>query len=220
MLYFERAMAACKQGRFRRAHMLKGGMEDIFPSTYEPMLLNSPPITGRGRLLPAFAGEHTIALVPAFTDIRKNLHTSLVGAALSCSINEVLHYANVRGAIPLLKRRCRRIPYTGHDRHLAFLHDVDVSVNVTTIDCHPMVDLEALAAGAMVVTSRLFLDALEKHPFTTLSTIENTFSAKDISNRLDYLRTMGNGELKGIIANYVEQLTAVSRERYGEFLEL
>jgi hypothetical protein len=220
VLYFERAMAACKAGRFRRAHMLKEGVDAVFPSSYAPMLLNSPPVTGRKRLLAPFAGEHTVALVPAFTDVRKNLHTSLVGAASSRALSEVLHYANVRGSIPLLEKRCRRIHYAGHDRHLAFLHDVDVTVNVTSIDCHPMVDLEAIASGAMAVTGRLFLDALQSHPFTALSTVENPFNTREIANRLDYLITMDDSELRQIIGDYVEQLTALSHDRYSEFLGL
>ena len=74
--FFERALIACRQGFFRQAHMMKAGMGMVFPRTYEPMLLNCPPLTNRHRLVPAFAGKHKIALVSAFPDIRKNLHSS------------------------------------------------------------------------------------------------------------------------------------------------
>ena len=73
--FFERALIACRQGFFRQAHMMKAGMGMVFPRTYEPMLLNCPPLTNRHRLVPAFAGKHKIALVSAFPDIRKNLHS-------------------------------------------------------------------------------------------------------------------------------------------------
>jgi hypothetical protein len=218
--YFERALVACKRGHFRRAHMLKAGMGDILPRSFEPMLLNSPPVTGHVRLVPAFAGTHSVALVPAYTDIRKNLHSSLVGTALSRSIDDVLYYGHIRGAALPALARCKRIEYAGHDKHLAFLHDVDVMVNVTTIDCHPMVDLEAIAAGAMALTGPLFLDALEDHPFTKLSTMENPFDVREIATRLDHLKAMDNTELNTIISDYTKKLSAVSRERYITFLDL
>jgi hypothetical protein len=217
--FFECALNACQRGRFRRAHMMKAGMGQVFPKSYEPMLLNSPPLTGQTRLVPAFAGKTAIALVPAYSDIRKNLHSSLVGAALSQSIDEVLYYSKVHGKVPAMAR-CKRIEYTGHAKHLKLLHDIDVTVNVTTIDCHPMVDLEALAAGAMAITGPLFLDALEKHPYTKLSQVDNPFNVKGISDRLDALKDIKSDELALIIGDYIEQLVSISQARYCEFLEL
>jgi hypothetical protein len=217
--FFERAMTACRQGIFRRAHMMKSGMGMVFPRSYEPMLLNCAPLTNRRRLVPAFTGKRKIALVPAFPDIRKNLHSSLVGAAFSNSIQEILYYGKIHGRMPATAR-CKRVLYAGHHNHVAFLHDIDVSVNVTTIDCHPMVDMEAVGAGAMVLSGPLFLDALTQHPFTTLSVISNPFDVREIGKRLDYLSAMNNAELQEIISNYSSEVTRISRERYAEFLHL
>jgi hypothetical protein len=199
--------------------MLKAAMGQIFPRSYEPMLLNSPPLTRQARLVPAFGGKTTIALVPAYSDIRKNIYTSLVGAALAQSIDEVLYYSQGLGKFPATAR-CKRIAYSGHAKHLKLLHDIDAIVNVTTIDCHPMVDLEAVAAGAMTITGRLFLDALREHPYTKLSEIENPFDVRAISNRLDSLKSIGSGELAAITGDYVQQLVAISQDRYREFLDL
>jgi hypothetical protein len=217
--FFERALTACRRGIFRRVHMMKSGMGMVFPRAYEPMLLNCPPITNRRRLVPAFTGNRKIALVPAFPDIRKNLHSSLLGAALSSSIQEILYYGKIHGVMPETAR-CKRVPYAGHHNHIAFLHDIDVSVNVTTIDCHPMVDMEALGAGAMVLSGPLFLDALAEHPFTALSVIANPFNVREIGKRLDYLSSMNNPELQDIISDYASEITRVSRKRYAEFLNL
>lgn len=217
--FFERAMMVCRHGIVRRVHMMKSGMGMVFPRSYEPMLLNRPPVTNRRRLVPAFSGNRKIALVPAFPDIRKNLHSSLLGAALSSSIQEILHYGKILGTMPETAR-CKRVPYAGHDNHITLLHDVDVSVNVTTIDCHPMVDMEALGAGAMVLSGPLFLDALTEHPFTALSAIANPFNVREIGKRLDYLSSMNNPELQAIISDYAREITRVSRKRYAEFLNL
>ena len=75
--FFALAHTAAEQGLFRRAHMLKLGMEAVFPRSFRPMLVNSPPVTGRQRLVPAFGSGCHLALVPAFPDIRKNLYSSL-----------------------------------------------------------------------------------------------------------------------------------------------
>ena len=217
--YFASAMRACQRGVFRRAHMLKFGMGDVFPNSYEPILLNSPPKTNKHRISPAFGGKSRRVLVPAFPDIRKNLHTNLVGAALSRLIDEVLYYARVQTIVPLTEK-CTRIDYFGHDKHVEFLHLVDATINVTLIDCHPMVDLEALGAGAFALTGRLFLDALENHPFSKLSQIENPFDARGIGARLEYICAMNNIELQCVMEDYVEKLTQLSQDRYAEFLNL
>lgn len=219
VLFFERALRACQRGNFRRAHMLKADMGMVFPRAYEPMLLNCAPVTDRRRLVPAFAGQRRIALVAAYPNMHKNVHSNLVGAALSNSIHEIFHYSEIRGTIPIISR-CKQIPYNGHHQHISFLHEIDVNMNITTIDCHPMVDMEALGAGAMVLSGPLFLDALTKHPFTTLSVIANPFNVREIAKRLDYLSAMNNAELQEIISNYSSEVTSISRERYAEFLHL
>jgi hypothetical protein len=217
--FFEMAHTACQRGYFRRAHMIKSGMDAVFPRSFVPMLLNSPPITGRGRVIPAFASGRKVALVPAHTDIRKNLHSSLLGAALADRIDDVLFYGKIRSVIPVTKR-CKRIKYRDHDHHIALLHEIDVTVNVTTIDCHPMVDLEALGAGGVSLSGPLFLDALQTHPYTALSVIENPFSVNDIRDRLVRLCQMNNSELNEIIADYTAALSKISLERYKTFLEI
>jgi hypothetical protein len=83
-----------------------------------------------------------------------------------------------------------------------------------------MVDMEAVGAGAMVLSGPLFLDALTQHPFTTLSVISNPFDVREIGKRLDYLSAMNNAELQEIISNYSSEVTRISRERYAEFLHL
>lgn len=214
--FFEAALRLVNRGLFRRAHMLKAGMEFIFPNGFEPMLLNTVPFMNSVRLAPPFANGAAVALVPAHTDIWKNLHTSLIGAALS-SAKTVLHYGKVRGNIPILNR-CRRIRYEGHERHLCLLTQIDATVNVTVIDCHPMVPLESLAAGIPCVTGPLFLDALQDHPYTIATTVANPFAVKDIAGRLNSLSAMNSSELTEIIEDYRSAIRNLSLDRYTEFL--
>lgn len=215
--YFESAQEACRRGRLKRASMLKAGMSAVFPNSYGPMLLNSPPKINGKRLAPAFSSKRVVALVPASPDIRKNLHSSLLGAALCPDVDDVLYYGNLKGIFPAISR-CKRINYEGHDRHLSFLHDIDVTINATAMDCHPMVDLEALGCGAIGISGPLFLDALETHPYTKLSTILNPFDVIEMSKRLSFLRNMDNGELNDIANDYSRKITEISIGRYVDFL--
>jgi hypothetical protein len=147
------------------------------------------------------------------------LHSSLLGAALADQIDNVLYYGKIHGIVPPMKR-CKRIQYRGHDHHIALLHEIDVTVNVTTIDCHPMVDLETLGAGGISLSGPLFLDALQTHPYTALTVIENPFSVNDIRDRLVRLCQMSNSELNEIIGDYAAALSRISLERYKTFLEI
>jgi hypothetical protein len=216
--FFESAQRAVKRGLFRRAHILKAGMGAIFPRAFNPMLVNCPPVLKAGRISSPFSNRTATALVPGFVDIRKNVHTSMIGCALS-SIESILHYGRIRGNLPVLSR-CRRIAYKDHDQHLMLLMQVDVTVNVSVIDCHPMVEMEALAAGAMSVTGPLYLDTLRDHPYTKLSVIQNPFAIDEVASRLDFLRGINSAELTSIIDDYKQAIRLVSLDRYSEFLGL
>ncbi len=216
--FFSLAQGAAKRGLFRRAHMLKAGMSAIFPNAFKPMLVNGPPVMKGGRISPPFSNRPATALVPGHVDIRKNVHTSMIGCALS-SIESILHYGRIRGEFPILSRG-KRIAYKDHDQHLMLLTQIDVTVNVSVIDCHPMVEMEALAAGAMSVTGPLYLDALQQHPYTKLSVIANPYDVEEIASRLNFLRQVKATELADIVDDYRRAIRLTSLERYAEFLEL
>ncbi len=217
--YFTAALSALRKGRFRRAHVMRAGIGDALPCFFAPMLLNSPPVLPAQRLVPAFSAEYATALIGADVDIRKNAHSSLIGASLSKSIDAIFYYGNIKGIEPLLTR-CTRIQYRGHDEHLKRLLEIDVVVNASVIDCHPMVGLEALSAGAVDISGPLFLDALGNHPYTKLTTITNPFDVREIAFRLDVIKEIDNSELQSIMVDYARQIASVSISRYCDFLGL
>jgi hypothetical protein len=217
--YFRLAFLEFKKGNFRHGHMIKAGMGDVIDGFFAPMLVNSAPVMSGQRIVPAFASAQATGLVASDTDIRKNAHTSLLGAARSKSLTDVFYYGNIRGLDSLISR-CSRIRYLGHDAHLKRLLEIDVVINVSVIDCHPMVGLEALAAGAVDLSGPLFLDALEDHPYKKLTTITNPFDVREIASRIDIIPEISNSELQSMMADYRSRLSAISLSRYLEFLEL
>jgi hypothetical protein len=209
------------RGHFARCHTLKAGTTDMFDRAFSPMLLNQPPNMGDfNRLSPAFeSGRRTVALVPAFPDIRKNLHTNLAACALSLDIDVVNYYAKIT-VLPTVSDKYRKLRYLGHDRHLQSLATTDVTVNVTLIDCHPMVDLESLASETPTITGPLFLDGLQDHPYTILTEVENPFDVRMIQEALHTLKSMSGNELVDIMRDYTASLRRLSAERYALFLDI
>jgi hypothetical protein len=217
--YFNTVLEHCRAGHFKRAHMLKHGMARMFPNGYGPVLVNRAPMLKRTRPLPAFGGTHRSAIVPALPDIKKNFYTNLLGACASPHLDQVFFYGKLVAQPPGIEK-ATRIRYGGHEEHLRVVAEMDVCLNVTVIDCHPMVDLEAIATGTPTLSGPLNLGALESHPYTELSVVRNPFDIDEISGRVDRLASVGASELAAVITDYRSSLGKVSTERYADFLGL
>lgn len=103
---------------------------------------------------------------------------------------------------------------------LETMRSADLLSNVSIVDCHPMVDQEALAVGVPCLRGPLFLDALEDHPYVRATQIANPLSVADVSTGMSRVFDIPRDEMKGMIEDYAHKIRAVSFERYVEFLEL
>jgi hypothetical protein len=103
---------------------------------------------------------------------------------------------------------------------LELMATMDLVLNVTTIDCHPMVDLEALAVGTPSVRGPLFLDGLEDHPYVGLTSVDNPMSVEDVARCIRNVLERDESELRGLMNDYTENLRDLSMNRYREFLEI
>jgi hypothetical protein len=212
-----------QRGVFRRVHVLKAGSAALIPRArcYEPMLLNPPPRVPDElrRRAPAFKLGEGTALISGWSDYRKNIYANALAAELSDAITETYMYASWDEVSSRRFAKRKHIRYGGADAHFAMMSSVDVSLNATLIDCHPMVDLEALSVGTPIVIGPLFLDALERHPITELCTVDNPLSPADIALAINRVRSAAS-EFEDLSRDYCEIVKALSAQRYGEFLEL
>lgn len=214
---YELASRRHAEGAFKRAHVLKAGEVGLFPGSFKKLLLNQPPALKKRRLESPFAGETPTALVPAFNDIRKNVYANLIGCAYATRLKRTLYFADVI-RLPVFNETMVHTTYSGHHANFDLLSQTDVVVNATLIDCHPMVDLEALGAGTPAITGPLHLDALKDHAYTAMSEVENPLDPTLIAESIDRVAQMPPGEIDDILADYTGQLRAISIARYGEFL--
>lgn len=217
--YFSRAVDAAKRGLFRKAHILKASQSEVLANAYLPMLPNVVPDNPQNRISAPFSGEHVKALVPGTIDIRKNTFTNFQAAISSQNINTVLHYNKFDWPI-IDSRKLKRVVYQGTDAHLALLCDIDICLNVTLIDCLPMVDLEALSAGTPTITGPLFRDFLADHPYAQLTEVDNPSDLSMIRDRIRIISSVPKSELAEMMNDYRLSLIDISQMRYEEFLDL
>lgn len=209
-----------RRGMFRRVHAIRSGMEMIFgENAFVPQLLNMPPSVSR--VLPVGRKSDAVSvLCPSWNDLRKNLHSNLLAATLSDRVRKVFAFADNLDFPFGLDRKVQILQHRSQAETIDLMAMVDLVSNVTVIDCHPMVNLEALAVGTPTLEGPLFLDALEEHPYKKLVRVENPLSVSDIKEAITSVMGLPEQELHQMMEDYRVQLTQLSGRRYLDFLEL
>lgn len=214
---FKKWVQLSRSQTVKRVHILKPNSSILVDKGYVPFLCNCTPKNEFRRPLPPFASpEQSRALIPSWLDVRKNWFSNLAAAIAASSITDITYYADVDPVFSTQKT-IRRDLYNSTN-HIQSLCLYDVVLNATLIDCHPMVDLESLSVGTPVVTSRLFIDGLDKHEYAVASTVDNVLDHTMIARVTDRLAIVPTEELDAMIADYVEVNNRFSFERYCDFL--
>ena len=92
-------------------------------------------------------------------------------------------------------------------------------MNASIVDCHPMVELEALAAGTPAIRGRLGMDALDDHPYVQLTQVGDPLNVADVRSTLQRVLRVPTSELQEMMTDYSRAMVQLSFERYSEFLE-
>lgn len=207
-----------RRGLFRGVHAIRRGMGGLFAGNYfVPQLLNMPPALARVRIL-SRRKENVSVLCPAWNVLRKNLYTNVLAGAISERVSSILVLARDLSFPASFGEKVRVLPQRTHAGTLDLMASVDLVSNVTVVDCHPMVNLEALAAGTPTLEGPLFLDALEDHPYKKLVRVEDAMSVSDIQRAIEQVIAVPQQEINQMLDDYRLQLTAIVRQRYLQFL--
>lgn len=215
------ALALNQRGLFKNVHAIRCGMNGLLgKNAFIPQLLNMPPVVRNRTSMPRLKNGVTV-FCPSWNDVRKNLHSNVVAGILSDKVNRILIFAQ-NLELPSSTTPVDKIIVLSHITQAATIElmaTVDLVSNVTVIDCHPMVNLEALAVGTPTLEGPLFLDALEGHPYKHLVRVENVLSVEDIRQAIERVLSVPEQEMHQIMDDYRVQLTETSRQRYLQFLE-
>ena len=220
--YAQMAIRMASEGRVKRFSAIRRGLGPIVGArNFAPQLVNMPPkvVDKQVKRRPTRGGSYS-ALAPSWNDLRKNLATNVLAAHTVESVDSIYVVAKNFELPKWLSAKVKKVGYRDHASMLELMATMDIVLNVTTIDCHPMVDLEAMSVGTPSVRGPLFLDALESHPYVSLTAVDNPMSVEDVARRIKEVLAMPESELNGMMSDYMCQLRELSALRYVEFLEI
>jgi hypothetical protein len=148
----------------------------------------------------------------------KNMYANIAAATLSPRIGKILAYSDI-DANMFETDRIQSIAYESREQHLSLMATIDLVLNATIVDCHPMVETEALSVGTACLRSELDLDFGEGHPFEKIMTVPNPHNIASIIETIDKVFDVPADELHAIIEDYRNLVIATSLNRYSQFLE-
>jgi hypothetical protein len=182
------------------------------------MLFNPAPVhhapVGSGRR------QDDVIFLPGTNTWRKNLHVNALGGALSARVSRVMHYAPDLVLPQPYDAKLRRASYTDRAATFGLMARVGCTLNVSLVECHPMVGLESESVGTPCLRGRLNLDAGEDHAYARLVQVDDPNSPYDVQRRLDDILVLPQPERLEMIRDYTAQMDRRSLDRYKEFLEL
>lgn len=216
-----RCLELARTGKIQRLHVMKAGFEFPEPRLYRPMLFNLPPRlsaedSGEG----IETGDCGSVLIPGWSGWRKNIHTNALGAALSTRVKEVWAFGSDLALPPPLNSKIRIVPFSGREQTFDLIKKASLAMNVSLVDCHPMVHLEVQALGKACLRGPLFLDALEEHPYVRLTEVADVSSPAAIRDAVDRVLDVPSEDRRQLVRDYQAANDHVAVQRYREFLEL
>ena len=218
--YAFRAFELGRSRKIRRLHVMKPGFELPDVPIYKPLLFNMSPLLKKDDLSKnSFSGNETI-LIPGWSGWRKNVQTNALAAALCDSVKTILVFDHTLSLPGSLNKKIRKIDYTSREQTFEMIKLVDAVMNVSIVDCHPMVHIEAQTLGKACMRGPLFLDALEDHPCVELTQVCDVTSVNEIRLKLERLMSIPLVERRELSLDYQRQNDCISIGRYQEFLEL
>lgn len=206
------------RGVLRRMHGMRSGTEELIGKrAWIPQLLNVPPVyAGRKSLR---APRTKAVFCPSWNLVHKNLFSNIAAAVVSARVNKVYTLADNLQLPSDMARKLVRLPKLDQVQMLQIMSACDAVMNVSLVDCHPMVEMEALAARTPALRGPLFLDVLEDHPYVEMTQVENPLSVRDIRSKLEGLLDVSRREMAETMGDYAAKLTEIALDRYLEFTE-
>lgn len=218
--YAVQCLELARYGKIAKLHVMKPGFDFPDARLYRPMLFNLSPHLPEFDALPEMDAHVDKVLIPGWSGWRKNIQANALAAALSERVAEVWAFgADLKLPDPA-QQKIRIIPFRSREQTFHLMRSAALTMNVSLVDCHPMVQVEAQALGAMCLRGPLFLDALEDHPYVQATSVADVNSIIDIRTAVDRALAMPRCERAELAQDYQRASDAVAAQRYREFLEI
>lgn len=213
-LQFERFLKFDRSGVTTKSHILRRGADGILLRRPARDLLNAPPL----RTEREHGWREGVAIVPATPSIYKNVYGNLLAAELSPAIVECRHYADLRST-PVSLFKAKQIEYLGLDGHHRQLQNAQVVLNAGLMECHSMVDLEALVVGRFSIHARSPKEDFIEHEYLAFSTVEDPGSIDEVTTAIERAVRIPFDRCRGICQDFARVLAKESQIRWEEFLD-
>lgn len=215
-----RYLRLATSGVFHRIHFMRTGAHVVHRKAWPHVLPNMPPNVRLRRIKSPFQRRPYRALFPSWNNTWKNLYTNIYAATASGAIDNVLTYSTFDMPYFDGQTHVTQVDYGSRADHFATLSDVDLCLNATIVDCHPMVELEAMAVDTPTLRSSLDLDFDKVHPYAALMTVDSPHDVAGIAKRIEHIASVPSEEMLAMLRSYRDLVTSTSLERYADFLEV
>jgi len=216
--YARQFLELASNGVYDRIHFMKRGMHLLHAKAHAPLLPNPVPFRAVTRSQPAMAVPPYVCLFGSWNNAWKNMYANVLGVSSSGLVEKVLTYApmDFEGAAAA---KARLAHFGSRDEHFSLLSTVDLVLNATIVDCHPMLELEGLATGTPALRADLDLDFGQDHEYERRFTLRTPHNLVAFVERIEELSKASPAELADITHDYGALVTRTSFERYADFLE-
>lgn len=220
---FGMALDLARKGILRRINGMRAGTHAVMDSAYAwvPQIYNMPPnyrpiSLGAARRRP---DRGATVFAPSWNLVHKNLFTNVAAAASTPEVGSIWLLADDFQLPYPVDKELKKLPKLDQKGMMDAMSLCDVVMNASIVDCHPMVELEALAAGTPAIRGRLGMDALDDHPYVQLTQVGDPLNVADVRSTLQRVLRVPTSELQEMMTDYSRAMVQLSFERYSEFLE-
>jgi hypothetical protein len=206
-----------KYPKFERSSSIRFDQSSHLPSPWSGALLNSPPrLIGNKK---QWGKSAPVALCPSWSDLRKNLFFNIALGVQNQQLKQVQHYQEIGHLGKILNTsKLKRVNHGNRASHFERTSHATIVLNISTIDCQPMVDLETLATGTkLLCKEHAPISKILKHPIFDLI-YADAFDFDKSKRMLNELLSLSEAEWFDLNRSFLEMYTEKSMTSWLEFL--
>lgn len=209
------------QGMLKEVFSVKPGFSSAIDFCNPHLLVNSfPKIKRESRI----KRDYSIGFIPLTRGLRKNMQANHLGLIRSDNYTKII--SSISDSCFINTVDDSKVEYLGFiSPHIVskLLMKAGLVMNVTLVECQPMVFNEACAAGVPCLTGPLFLPFAAKHELRGLTEIREADNVKKITQYADNIYGLWKADAKGltqICHDYVDTVRRLSIESYAEAINI